>query len=337
MGQILRNWRVTLATLFAAVLVIGAFMLARGIESPSLAQASAETALLQAIATKDSDGDGLPDWEEVLYGTDANMVDTFTLGMTDGDAVAKGLVVPKAIADISIETSTSKAKSDIDYAAQGVTAPTEGTLTDVFAKNIFSRYLAAKQANGGTNLSVADTREIVHQALTSLSSAVIAALDFKSVSALPISGSGVEAFKSFAAHAETVMRSNTADATTSEIIYLQYAVEHNDDDALVHIASIAKAYRDTAAGLAALSVPSELAGHDLALINSLMHVSEIISDFARVNVDPLATMLALQQYVPAAQALGAAFTAISNEYTAAGVVLPEGTPGAAFVHMVKTP
>ena len=52
MGQILRNWRVLVATLFSVVLIVGSFMLARGIESPSHAQATTETALLRAIATK---------------------------------------------------------------------------------------------------------------------------------------------------------------------------------------------------------------------------------------------------------------------------------------------
>src|SRR3990167_5251431 len=97
MGQILQNWRVITAILFSAVLIVGAFVLARGIESPSSAQASEETALLHAIATKDSDSDGLPDWEEALYGTDPHNQDSFHLGMSDGEAVAKGLIVPKAI------------------------------------------------------------------------------------------------------------------------------------------------------------------------------------------------------------------------------------------------
>ena len=92
--------------LFSTVLVVGVYMFARSVESPSLAQASTEAALLQAIAAKDSDGDGLSDWEEQLYGTSPTTTDTFKLGMTDGEAVARGLVVPKAIADIPIATSS---------------------------------------------------------------------------------------------------------------------------------------------------------------------------------------------------------------------------------------
>ena len=105
--------------------------------------------------------------------------------------------------------------------------------------------------------------------------------------------------------------------------------------ALPHIVSIAKAYRGSAAGLAALPVPSELAVSDLALINAFARVSEIASDFARVNDDPLATMLALQQYPDAVLALGDAFITLAKDYKNAGIALAPGAPGAAFVSVIS--
>ena len=107
-GNVSLNWRTIVAALFSVVLVVGAYVLARGIELPLTAQASTETALLQAIATRDSTGDGLPDWQKALYGIPLNSTTTdyFNLGMTDGEAVARGLIVPKAIADIQVTTSS---------------------------------------------------------------------------------------------------------------------------------------------------------------------------------------------------------------------------------------
>jgi hypothetical protein len=65
-----------------------------------------------------------------------------------------------------------------------------------------------------------------------------------------------------------------------------------------------------------------------------MRVSEINADFARVNVDPLATMLALQQYPQAVLALGTAFINIGKVYAAASISLPSGAPGASFVNLI---
>ena len=102
-----------------------------------------------------------------------------------------------------------------------------------------------------------------------------------------------------------------------------------------HIASIAKGYRGSAAGLAVLPVPRELATDHLILVNTMMRMSEIIQDFTKADTDPLAAILALQQYQTVITALGKTFIRIGDTYAASGVVLPSGTPGADFVNMVS--
>ena len=331
MGSILKHWRVLTSAFFSVMIVAGAYMLARGVESPRAAEASAESALLQAIATRDSDGDGLTDWEEALYGTDPHNTDTFKLGQTDGEAVAMGLIVPKAIADIKVATSSSPLPTDGSLPPP----PAEGTLTAIFAKNIFTLYLSAKQQNGGADLSEADMQNIANEAFGSLSSVITSAPDFKSAKDIKVSSSGLDALKAYAIQAEGVLLKNTSNATTSEINYLKSAVENNDATAIPHIASIAKAYRDSAVGLAALTVPQALVANHLMLVNTLMRMSQVTSDFARVNDDPLATMLALQQYLPVTQSLGAVFIHIGKMYSTAGISFSTDEPGASFVNLVE--
>ncbi|OGG40329.1 hypothetical protein A2118_01355 [Candidatus Kaiserbacteria bacterium GWA2_50_9] len=337
MGETLSlNWRTFTAILFSVALVAGAYVLARGVESPSLAQASAETALLQAIATRDSTGDGLPDWQKALYGIPLNSgtTDYFNLGMTDGEAVAKGLIVPRAIADIQVSTSSDQS---IIVDPSLPPAPAEGTLTDAFARSFFTLYMNAKAENGGVELSTAQIDSLTSQAFDALSSLVTAAPDYKTLKDITVSGTGADALKAFAASAEAIIlkNRNASDAAKDEILYLQDAVENNDTTALPHIVSIAKMYRDTAVGLATLPVPVELAAGDLALINVMMRASGIASDFARINTDPLAAMLALSQYVQVSQSLTATFAGISDVYTAANITLPVGTPGAYFLNAVN--
>lgn len=329
------DWRIAAATLFSIVLVVGAYMLAKSAGSPPIAQASAETALLQAIATRDSNGDGLPDWQKSLYGIPLTSptTDYFNLGMTDGEAVAKGLIVPKAIADLKIATSSGQAVV-VDPSLPPVS---EGTLTDTFAKSFFTLYLNAKQANGGAELSATQVDVLAEQAMEALSLIVAVAPDYKSAKDLTVSGSGADALRAFAAGAEAVIVKNRkgSDAVENEIFYLQDVVQNGDTSAFPYLASIAKMYRDTAAGLAALPVPAELAASDLALINAMMRASGIASDFARVNIDPLAAMLALNQYAQTSQSAEQALAGMADVYTAAGVVLPASTPGAVFLNAVK--
>lgn len=334
MGQILENWRVVLATFFAVVLIAASFMFARGIESPALAQASAETAPLQAIAAKDSDNDGLPDWEEALYGTNPHLTDTFTLGMTDSEAVAKGLIIPKAIADISVGTSTPSTNSAVDYKAAGIKPPTEGTLTDAFAKSFFTLYVAAKKANGGNDLTSAQTSTLAAQTMNQLSSDFAPTADFKTAADLNVSGTGPDALRAFAILAETVMKKNASDAKMSDLQYFEAAVQNDDASARTHLASLAKSYRDTAVGISALAVPREAADVDLSIVNAIMHLSQIYGDFARVDTDTLSAMLALEQYRQTELTAEQSFTTLARTYAANGVVLSAGEPGALFVNVI---
>ncbi len=329
--RILENWRTLSATLFSIVLIAGVYLIARGVESPPTAQASTESALLQAIATKDSDGDGLTDWEEALYGTDPHIVDTLKLGTSDGDAVARGLIVPLAIADIPAVASSPASTDSNGLPA----APAEGTLTAAFTKTFFALFVAAKQASGGADLSEGEMQNISDEALASISTFMDVAPDFKSAKDLTVSGSGAEALKDFATRAEWVLSKRASNATKSELLYLKDVLENNGATAVSYISSIAKAYRESAIGLAVLSVPQELATDHLSLVNAMMRMSQISADFAKVNDDPLSTILALKQYPDAILALGNAFIRIGTVYRTVGISLPSGTPGAAFVNLIQ--
>ncbi|MFI5260209.1 MAG: hypothetical protein ACHQU0_00190 [Candidatus Paceibacteria bacterium] len=330
-----KHWNIVTATLFSVVVIFGSYLLATDYGSAQLAQASTETALLQAIATRDSNGDGLPDWEKSLYGIpmNATTTDYFKLGMTDGEAVARGLIVPKAIADIHVATSSADASSNVDPSLPP--APADSTLTAAFAQNFFTLFMAARQANGDADLSESQMNDVANQAMNTLTTSIKPASDFKSLHDLTISDSSTDSFREFAVNAEAVLLKNTSNAKKTDIDYLKDAIENNDATAFPHIASMAKMYRDSAAGLAVLPVPKELAASDLMFINTLMRESQLDDDFIQVNSDPLTAMLALQQYESVATALGKSFIDIGNIYAAAGVTLPAGTPGASFVNVIS--
>ena len=335
MGQNLRNWRVVAASTFAIALVSISYVVARGDLFSPVAQASSESALLQAIATKDTDGDGLPDWQEALYGTDPHKTDSRGLGMTDGEAVAKGLIVPKAIADVPApSTDSSGGDTTALLAAQGLTPATENTLTDAFSKSFFALYLTAKQNNGGADLNADQVNAIADQAVTSLSQTVSASSDFRKKEDLLVQGTGIDAMKSYAAAAEAVLVQNKSDSTKGDLEYFDDVLERNDTDAAAHLVNLAKSYRDTAVGLAALPVPQEVVDTHLQIVNNLMRLSGIYSDFAHANTDSLTAMLALKQYQLIEVAIEKSFVDLASTYASKGVLLQTGTPGASYVNLM---
>jgi len=68
--------------------ISSAFVLTRTQPLTDRAVASPSAALKSEILEKDSDGDGLLDWEESLWGTDPFLVDTDGDGILDGEFVA---------------------------------------------------------------------------------------------------------------------------------------------------------------------------------------------------------------------------------------------------------
>ncbi len=336
MAWFTKQWGIVSAIFIAVLLIGGAYFLANGSLNAHRADASSTSALLQAIATRDSDNDGLPDWEETLYGTNPHKADTRGLGMTDGEAVAKGLIVPKATTPAQSKTSSVSSQSTSTNPGLP-NAPAEGTLTSAFAQNLFELYMSAKQQNGGAPLSQKELHSIAMQAIELLSKSVSVKPDFKTAGSLHISAFGHGTLKSFAVSADTVFRANPRGARFGELDYLKDALSTSTNKTSIasdikNLNSISNMYKNIASGLSVLPVPKSLAGADLELINALYRIGNVIGDFTRVNSDPFTAIIALKQYPIAVQNLGEAFIGIHKVYAEANVILPPNTPGAMFAN-----
>ncbi|HUQ30125.1 MAG TPA: thrombospondin type 3 repeat-containing protein [Candidatus Paceibacterota bacterium] len=323
-------WGICLSVLVSAGLIGGAYALAQHSASPRIAEASTETALLQAITSRDSDNDGLPDWEESLYGTDSQKADTRGLGMKDGEAVSKGLIVPKAVADVPV----AAVESDDTVAGAPKGAPS-GTLTDTFAKNFFTLYLSTKQSTGGATLTKDQVSRLVDRVFTQLTATLVATPDFKKKQDLVVRGLGAADLRAYAVTVEQILAVHSTKLPKSELLYLQDFLENKDASAIAHIQMLSKAYTETATGIAVLPVPQEVADTMLSLINAMARIGAIAADFARVDADPVAAMFALKQYTDSVQKLAAAFQSVNTLYAAQGVAFRRGEPGAAFVNVIS--
>lgn len=324
------QWRIFSAALIATVAIIGAYALARGVGQPSHASASAETELLASVAAKDTDADGLRDWEEALYGTDPRVADTRKLGMSDGQAVAKGLIVP--IAPLALSTGSSTALA-LD---PSMPVPAEGTLTRAVAANLYKVYLESLAKTPDGTLTTAQIQAMTDSVVDNLNASIAPAADFKTRADITVSGSGPEAMKAYAAAAEAVMHANKSSAKKTDFEYLSSALQDGDQEALQHLASIAKMFKSAAVGLAVLPVPVELAAAHLELVNSFARLGAINEDFTRTDTDPVAALMALKQYPAAAQQFVTAFASVTNVFVAHGVTLAPGEPGAGLVNLVPT-
>ena len=97
--------------------------------------------ITQKIIQKDSDNDGLKDWEEVLWKTDPNNPDTDEDGMNDNEEVLIGR-------DPLTEGEGNINKVITEEGNESQTTQTTLTQTDILAREIFTGYVALKQNDG---------------------------------------------------------------------------------------------------------------------------------------------------------------------------------------------
>jgi hypothetical protein len=288
------------ALIIAAVLIGGAFILS---SNPStffhaqVADAESTQQLLQDYSQKDSDHDGLPDWEEALYGTDPYNAHSFSPTLTDGQAVAEGLIKPKF-------TTTAAESSTTDAAEQvpGIAAA-PGSMTDQFAQNLFGQFISQ---SGGKDPSTSDIDSFAQQAMQQ-EVQNHTHTDSYTLSDVKTSGTGSDAMLAYEDSADGVLSSQNVSASEDELTYFSDDEEKNDPDALSKVAAIGNAYTAMAVGLIAIPSPVEAQYAHLEIANAMANLGEDITDMSMANTDPLRAYLGLQQYEVDTPALTAAY------------------------------
>ncbi len=313
----------TIGIIVASTIALGSIVFAVLISGPlpfrtATADAESTHELLVSYAAKDTDTDGLPDWQEALYGTDPNNPHSVNQAVTDGEAVAQGLVKPK----FANATTTP-----VDAASVPGTAVEDNTVTGSFARTLFGQYLLQHQ---GKNPTPEEIATFVEQGVA----------DFNATHAIPnsfnqgqvrVSGTGPDALMAYAASAEAVFAKNAAKTDKNEVEYLSDAILKNDPVAVAQLSKIGASYSATAKAYIAISAPKELAAPHLALANALAHVGSDITDMANISKDPLRGYVGLANYGNDGPALLTALTALDGVYKSEQVVIPVGTGGSHFV------
>ncbi len=324
-----RKTTISISLFIAIVLVVGAYILSgRHVTTGTVANAESTEALLKTYAVKDSDTDGLPDWEEALYGTDPNNAHTVRPNLTDGEAVAQGL----ATAHYAGQPKTATTSVSVDVAAQ-IPGPTAapGSLTDQFSKLFFNNYIATR---GDTKPTAAQMQTFIRDAVAELSKTRVEP-DAYSASQMNVTGTGAPALIAYAAQVDSAFAKNITRLPYSEMAYFSDAVTKNDRVALKNVAAIGASYTKIAQAIVAVSAPQEAAKAHLSLVNALARLGTTITDFSTLNDDPIKAMLALSEYPKDATALASALGQMKPVFAADAVVISSDSPGYALYTLAQ--
>lgn len=253
-------------TLLVAVVVFGGTKLFSSKNNYKKEQvADATPVLLGSMVYVDTDGDGLLDWEEALWGTDPLLPDT------DGDGVTDKQYV---------DTLRPADNGDGESA----------TVTGSFTRELLSSLIALNQAG---NLSEENLREIGETLADNIEQGgLFEAYSIDDLTLVAVSDTAGQAYKKNIA---AVFKQYTSSPLGEELaifpLFLNNPSEHQQD-----LEEIITLYRELGAKLDIKEVPQNIAVAHLSLMNNLNRVALGIEELLFLKEDPLRGVAGLSYY-----------------------------------------
>ncbi len=233
----------------------------------------AEKVTLNDLWQKDTDGDGVMDWEEGLWGTDVNKAVTF-----DG------------------EPDSSYIRKRREALPAGDTAGMEGTETEKFAQEFFTSFVALKQNGQFDEKTINNLYGSIGEKIADPS-----LLDRYTSNNVKLSEeTGVQAQAKyydtlqglFEKYAEAGI-GDELEAVSGDITTYSSTGETNSESRL---SGIADAYQEFASKMSEMSVPSSLVSHHLKIMNDANNTGVAVRNMEKMVTDPIIGLSGLSQY-----------------------------------------
>ncbi len=273
----------TLLTLVVVVLGTGIFVLSNYVSNksqygkignkPSL---EAGKLTLNDMLQKDSDGDGVADWEEALWGTDPQKTETF--GISDA-------------------TYIKQKKEGLKITNGGSNNDSNLTETDKFAQEFFASILAMKQ-NGGVdpntmkNVSASLGQKIVDPTIVNKYTENDAKIDQNN--------SMLDKFKYYTS-VKTLFNKYKTEGIGSELslasgIASSETDSNNNTDNNQKLTDVGNAYQNFAQKMLDIPVPQSLISYHIKIVNNANNTGISVLNMTKISNDPVVGLSGLSQY-----------------------------------------
>ncbi len=278
--------------------------------SPRFANAISNEELLKAYSQKDTDADGLPDWQEELYGTDPQNPHSTGPDETDAEAVASGTVKPRF-------SSEALPEAAVDADAIPGSAPAAGSLTEQMSRAFLMQALSGDRAVGDQ----ASQKEIVNSLMGEFSQRAASRIESRH-STLSIQLDASKGATAYAGEIESIFRAYPVPASTADpLALMEDLLIKGDESAVEKLEALAKSYRQKADALERVNPPTTLSAEHLSLLRSYDTLANATFAMAEnYETDPIVILGALAFYRPAASGITDAIIVIAN------AVIREGVP-----------
>src|SRR3989344_5662922 len=228
------------------------------------------------ILNREKGSDGLKDWEEELWKTDAANADTDGDGTIDGEEIRMERNPLVAGPSDRLDSEIAKARINGTFAQ-------EETETDVVSKRFFGRYLKLRKKNGG-NITPADVENLITEALTDIPTD--APLNKYDVTDITVRGSGKEVLHAYGNAIASVIMAQSPELE-SEFDVLKEALESEDQKTLERLNPNVNLYEAVLKDLLAVPATQETAEIHVRILNAFDGIKEATEGIQKLFTDSI--------------------------------------------------
>lgn len=229
----------------------------------------------QQTATGDADGDGVPDWKEFLWGTDAHNPDTDGDGVGDAEEIAQG---------------SSPTISGTDIVDSGYVAPAALTPTEALSREIFAGYSEARLDGTPDQAEIASA---VSSALTRNISELEPAPRYTIGDLASVEPDILLSVYEF--DLLTAFQKMTTITEYELAVFTRAAQDRNVED-LQMLLGAAQVYKEVVSDLLNMPVPQDLGSAHLNVTNSLSELAHATDGLATWSGDPLDALVRVDAF-----------------------------------------
>lgn len=243
----------------------------------------------------DTDGDGLKDWEEVLWKSDPLKKDTDGDGTIDGDEVKLERDPSRSAPyDSNSRIAIADTIEELRRKATNTKSFEELTATDQFSREFFARVLEARKQ--GEVLDEDARAKLVEELMSGTYSAPITLNEFTKANIRSGASDAPEAIRTYFQTVGTVLQSNSPRNVRQELTIVEEYFKNETPRTLAELDVHIRAYASILNGLLTVEVPPSMVEGHLALINGVQRVLLVVRQFRGIDSDPVQALSLLRIY-----------------------------------------
>jgi hypothetical protein len=251
----------------------------------------------------DSDGDGLLDWQETLYGTDPNNSDTDGDGTSDGEEIKLGR-------DPKIPGPNDKLLKMSDFIDTEIDMKgyTPGSLTDQLSINLFNQYINLKKdsnLNSDTGFQLVDnvTQKVLEDSKIEIKYSVD---KLKSVES-----------------SKNNLKNYAENFANTEINYLKQMQNAALLPEKQYLPTIAVKYIQFAEALSKIDVPDVAINVHVQIVNKINNKGVLMLEIIQEETDPVKSLLAIQKLKVNEEGEYELYSSLANYFRNNGIIFED--------------